>query len=466
MTDRAIVDAVVSAFAARQATGPSWLREERERAIGRFAERGLPTTRDEEWKYTSLAPLSRVRLDLLDDAAEAPGDDALAPYLIGDASWTRLVFVNGRYVAKLSAVRPLPSGAHAGSLADALITDADLVRAHLAAHAHRSPGRLPSRSPGHSPGRSAERPPEDSDDPFGDLNTAFWADGAFVRVPAGVELAAPIQLVFATTSGGAPGAMHPRNVIVLDRASRASLVETYVALDAASGYLQNAVTDAVLAPGAALAHQRAVLEATRAVHVGRMRVRQERDSRVESCAIILGGRLVRSETDVELLDAGAECALSGLVVAGGQQHADVHTVVDHVAPRATSRQLYKGVLDGRARGVFSGRVIVRPGAHGTDAHQTNKNLLLADTVEVDSKPQLEIFADDVKCSHGAADGQLGEDAIFYLESRGIGEAAARSMLTRAFANDVLDRIPGEAVRRWGADLVAGRLRGGRVVEAS
>ena len=442
MTDRAIVDAIRAAFAARDAAGPSWLREERRRAIDRFAEHGLPTTRDEEWKYTSLAPLAAVRLDLVDDAAEVPADDVLAPYLIGDASWTRLVFVNGRYVAKLSTLQPLPSGAHAGSLADALITDAELVRTHLAA----------------APVRSS--------DPFGDLNTAFWADGAFVHVPAGVELDAPIQLLFATTTEGGPGAVHPRNVVALDRASRVSLVETYVTLGPAPAYLQNAVTDAVLAPGATLTHQRVVLEAARAVHVGRMRLRQERDSRVDSWALVLGGRLVRSEMDIELLDAGAECALSGLVVAGGEQHADIHTVVDHAAPRATSRQLYKGVLDGRARGVFSGRVVVRPGAQGTDAHQTNKNLLLSDTVEVDSKPQLEIFADDVKCSHGAADGQLGEDAIFYLESRGIDEAAARSMLTRAFANEVLDRIPNEPVRRWGMDLVAGRLRGGRVVEAS
>jgi Fe-S cluster assembly protein SufD len=291
-------------------------------------------------------------------------------------------------------------------------------------------------------------------------------DGAFVRVPAGVELDAPIQLVFATTSDGAPGAQHARNLVLLEGGSRLSLLETSVALPAAPAYLHNAVTDVVLAPAARLAHQRVIAEASPAVHVGRMRVRQDRDSRLASCALVLGGRLIRNEAAVELQASGAECALDGLVVAGGQQHADLHTVVDHAAPRATSRQLYKGVLDGRARGVFSGRVIVRPGAQGTDAHQTNKNLLLSDTVEVDSKPQLEIFADDVKCSHGAADGQLGADAIFYLLSRGIDEATARRMLTQAFASEVLERIEHEPVRRWCADLVAGRLRGGRVVEAS
>jgi Fe-S cluster assembly protein SufD len=193
-------------------------------------------------------------------------------------------------------------------------------------------------------------------------------------------------------------------------------------------------------------------------------VRQGPDSRFASCAVTLGGRLVRNDVDARLDAEGAECALNGLFVVGGVQHVDTHTVVDHAQPRTTSRQLYKGVLDGRARGVFNGRVIVRPGANGTDAHQTNKNLILSDGVEVDSKPQLEIFADDVKCSHGAADGQLAEDAIFYLESRGLDEAAARTLLTHGFANEVLGRIRVEPVRVWCEELLRGRLRGGRVPE--
>ena len=435
-------DTFLAAFTQRGAGGPTWLREQRRRAIARFAERGLPTTRDEEWKYTSLAPLAAMPLDLAaDGAGEAPTDEALAPFLIGPASWNRLVFVDGRYVAKLSTVRSLPAGGHVGSLAEALITDAEVVRPYLAA-ASEEPG-----------------------DAFGALNAAFWADGAFVQVPAGASVEEPIQLLFLATGREAPRAEHPRSLIVLERGSRLALVESYIALGA-SAYLTNAVTEVVLGPGTDLDHHRIVVEGREAVHVGQTRVREERDSRVASCTVAFGGRLVRNEVRAVLAADGAECRLSGLFVVGGEQHVDIHTVIDHVAPRAISRQLYKGVLDGTARGVFSGRVVVRPDANGTDAHQINKNLLLSDGVEVDSMPQLEIFADDVKCSHGAADGQLAADAIFYLKSRGLEEAAARTLLTHGFANEVLGRIRLGPIRSWCEDLLTGRLRGGRVVEES
>ena len=447
MTDRTTREAFLAAFAERERRGPApepaWLREQRRSAIARFAERGLPTTRDEEWKYTSLAPITEMALDLeAEGPAELPTEEALASLLVGPpAGASRLVFVDGRYVAKLSTIGPLPERGHLGSLAEGLITDTEAVRPHLAAAAGPEEGA------------------------FGALNAAFWADGAYLRVPAGASLAEPVELLFLASGRATPRAEHLRSLVVLEPGSRLVLVETYAALGEGA-YLTNAVIDVVLRPGAHLDHHRLVLEGRRAAHVGLARVRADRDSRLASTALALGGRLVRDEVDV-LLDAeGAACELDGLFVIGGEQHVDIHTRVDHARPRGVSRQLYKGVLDGRARGVFNGRVLVRPGAVGTDAHQTNKNLLLSDGVEVDSKPQLEIFADDVKCSHGAADGQLGEDAIFYLESRGLDEATARGMLTRAFANEVLDRIPTEAVRQWGAHLVAGRLRDGRVVEAS
>ena len=309
---------------------------------------------------------------------------------------------------------------------------------------------------------AAEPPAAESGDAFSALNEAFWADGAFLHVPAGVSLEEPIQLLFvATASGGR--ADHPRSLIVLEAESRAVLVESYVAL-ADEAYLTNVSTEIALGPGAVLDHHRVVLEGRQGFHVGRTRVRQGADSRFASCAVTLGGRLVRNDVDARLDAEGAECTLNGLFVVGGVQHVDTHTVVDHAQPRTTSRQLYKGVLDGRARGVFNGRVVVRPRANGTDAHQTNKNLILSDGVEVDSKPQLEIFADDVKCSHGAADGQLAEDAIFYLESRGLDEVAARSLLTHGFANEVLGRIRVEPVRVWCEELLRRRLRGGRVPE--
>jgi len=447
MTDRTTKGSFLAAYGERAgrgaADGPAWLREARRAAIDRFAERGLPTTRDEEWKYTSLAPLVATPLDLAADAARGmPSEDDLARFSIGPASWSRLVFVDGRYAAKLSTVRPLPAGGRLGSLAEALITDEPTVRAHLAG--------------------AAEAPAAESGDAFGALNAAFWTDGAFLHVPAGVSLEEPIQLLFVATAPGGR-AEHPRSLIVLEPESRAVLVESYVAL-ADEAYLTNASTEIALGPGAVLDHHRVVLEGRQGFHVGRTRVRQGPDSRLASCAVTLGGRLVRNDVDARLDAEGAECALNGLFAVGGVQHVDTHTVVDHVQPRTTSRQLYKGVLDGRARGVFNGRVVVRPGANGTDAHQTNKNLILSDGVEVDSKPQLEIFADDVKCSHGAADGQLAEDAIFYLESRGLDELTARSLLTHGFANEVLGRIRVEPVRVWCEERLRGRLRGGRVPE--
>ena len=433
-------DAFVSAFAdfeRRGLAGPAWLGERRRDAIARFAERGLPTPRDEDWKYTSLGPITATEFDLaLDGDDPEPSEEAIAPFCVGGPAWPRLVFVNGRFSSKLSALRPLPGRVRIGSLGEAPITDADVVRGHLTA---------------------ADEPL----DAFTALNAAFWQDGAFVEIPDGVAVEAPIHLLFVATTPGRARVDHPRSLIVLGRESRATLVESYLAL-AGDTYLTNAVTEVVAGPSASLDHQKIQLESGRAFHVGRTGLSQGRDSRFTSCSVTLGGRLVRNDVQVVLGAEGAECRLSGLYVAGGRQHVDTHTVVDHASPRATSRQLYKGILDGRARGVFNGRIVVRPGANGTDAHQTNKNLLLSDEVEVDSKPQLEIFADDVKCSHGAADGPPSEDAVFYLESRGLDEASARALLTYGFANEVLERIDVAPIRAWLEGLLTARLPGGRI----
>ncbi|HMH49541.1 MAG TPA: Fe-S cluster assembly protein SufD [Candidatus Acidoferrum sp.] len=423
----------------RGLAGPAWLRERRGEAIARFAEIGLPTPRDEDWKYTPLAPITATTFDVALDASDGrePSEDEIAPFCVGPASWSRLVFVNGRFSAKLSALRPLPGGVRVGSLGEALITDADVVRAHLTAG--------------------------EPLDAFTALNEAFWQDGAFVDVPDGVTVEEPIHLLFVASTPGRARVDHPRNLVVLGRESRATVVESYVAL-AGDIYLTNAVTEVVIGPSGRLDHQEIVLESGRAFHIGRTRVSQARDSGFASCAVTLGGRLVRNEVHTILGAEGADCRLSGLYVVGGQQHVDTHTVIDHVSPRATSRQLYKGILDGRSRGVFSGRIVVRPGADGTDAHQANKNLLLSDEVEVDSKPQLEIFAADVKCGHGAADGQLPAEAIFYMKSRGLDDAAARALLTYGFAHEVLERIGVAPVRAWLDGLLTARLAGGRVTE--
>ncbi|MBI3107757.1 MAG: Fe-S cluster assembly protein SufD [Candidatus Rokubacteria bacterium] len=444
MTAGTTRETFLSAWSALEAGGsfggPSWLCDLRRAAIGRFAERGLPTRRDEEWKYTSIAPITATAFDFEADAIDdGVTEVTLAPFCLSP-EWSRLVFVNGRYSARLSTTGSLPRGARIESLGEVLITDAEMLRPYLDVSA--------------SAGGA---------DAFAALNTAFWRDGAFVHVPASANLAVPVHLLFVATVPGVARVDHPRSLIVLEPGSQATLVESYVTLGEGA-YLTNAMTDIMVGVGASLEHYKIQLDGPRAFHVGRAQVRQARSSRVGSCSVTFGGRLVRNEVHAHLGAEAASCTLDGLFVIGGRQHVDTHTIIDHAAPRARSRQLYKGVLDGQARGVFNGRVIVRPGANGTDAHQTNKNLLLSDEVEVDSKPQLEIFADDVKCSHGAADGQLAADAVFYLKSRGLDEATAMMLLTFGFANEVLGRVRVEALRAWLEKLLTTRLHGGRVTE--
>jgi Fe-S cluster assembly protein SufD len=444
MADTATVERYLTAFEALEGvgdrTGPAWLHAARRTAIGRFAAMGLPTRRDEDWKYTSVAAIAETPFRITPNGAAERVTEALLALSGGPApSWVRLVFVNGRYAAKLSAVRPLPGGVQVGRLAEALITDAALVEAHL--------------------GRYADA----VGDGFTALNTAFVEDGAFVHVPAGVAVAEPIQLVFVATSPDGPVLAQPRSLIVLGRSSEATLVERYVTVGGGMT-LTNAVTEVALGEGAACDHVKIERESGRAFHVGRTQVHQARDSRFTSCSVALGAQLARSDVHVVLDGEGGSAALSGLYVVGGRRHVDTHTVVDHAKPRCTSRQLYKGVLDGSARGVFYGRIIVRPDAQKTDAHQANKNLLLGDGAEVDSKPQLEIFADDVKCSHGAADGQLADDALFYLRSRGLSDAAARALLTYGFASEVVSRIRIEPIRAQLQELLSARLRTGRLEE--
>jgi Fe-S cluster assembly protein SufD len=440
MTAGTTGDAFLSAWKALEASGafagPPWLRDRRREAIARFTARGLPTSRDEEWKYTSLAPITAAGLDAAaDGGGDEPAEEALAPEVLS-GPWPRLVFVDGRYSPKLSAIGPLPRGARIESMAGALITDPDMLRPHL-----------------HDSGAG--------EDGFDALNAAFWRDGALLQVPTGAVMAEPVHLLFVTT-GATRRVEHPRSLVVVGAGSRVTLIESHVALGGNAPGLTNATVDIDLGEGAVLERYTVQRASGGAFEIGRTRVRQARGSGFRSCAVTFDGRLVRNETEVRLGGETASCALEGLFVIGGRQHVDTRTVVDHAAPRATSRQLYKGILDGRARGVFNGRVIVRPGAVGTDAHQTNKNLLLSDEVEVDSKPQLEIFADDVKCSHGAADGQVAEDGIFYLRSRGLDETSARALLTLGFANEVLGRIDIGPLRARLEAFLASRLNGGRV----
>jgi Fe-S cluster assembly protein SufD len=412
--------------------GPAWLAPLRRSAMARFAETGFPTTRDEAWRYTSLAALAAMPLR----PAAAPRPEhlpagTLQRLALGGAGWPRLVFVDGRYSPRHSSRPPLPGGGQLSSLAESMTADRDLVERHLARHASWDANV------------------------FAALSTAFVEDGAFVHVPADTSPPVPIELLFLATVPGV--AAQPRILIVAGRHARVSVVERYVGLTDAA-YFTNAVTEVVAGPGAAVDHYVIQEQGEGAFHVATVHAGLERDSAFSTCSATFGGRLSRTTLTVRFGGEGGRGMLGGLYVAGGRQHVDNHVTVDHAVPRCSSQQLYKGVLDGSARAVFNGRVVVRPNAQKTDATQTNKHLLLSDGVEVDSKPQLEIFADDVRCTHGAAEGQLAPEALFYLKSRGLAEATARALLIYGFARAVVDRIAVAPVQAYVDRVLMARLR--------
>ncbi len=409
---------------------PPWLAPRRRSAMARFAEVGFPTTRDEAWRYTNLAPLAAMPFRLVDAIPPDVPARALEKLALGGTEGPRLAFVNGRFSSRLSSRAPLPGGARLSSLADAMAGDGELVEQHLARHAAWDANV------------------------FAALSTAFVEDGAFLHVPADVSLPAPIELLFVTMSPGS--LVQPRVLVVAGPGSRLAVVERYVGLTG-EAYFTNAVTEIVAEPGASVDHYVIQEQGAGAFHIATVDAALERDSAFSTCGATLGGRLARTTLAMRFGGQGGRGALSGLYVVGGQQHVDHHVTVDHAVPRCSSQQLYKGVLDGSSRAVFNGRIIVRPDAQKTDANQTNKHLLLSEGVEVDSKPQLEIFADDVRCTHGAAEGQLVPEALFYLRSRGLGEASARALLTYGFAREVIDRIAIQPIQAYLDRMLMARL---------
>jgi Fe-S cluster assembly protein SufD len=413
---------------------PSWLAPLRRRAINRFAERGFPTTRDEDWRYTNLSSLAATPFRPAAPSPNGVPAGALDGLALAGAEWPRLVFVDGCYSPKLSMARPLSGGGRAGSLAEAMITDKEVVELHLGRHADWE-GNV-----------------------FAALSTAFVQDGAFVHLPAEARAETPMELLFLATTPGVVA--QPRTLIVAGLHSRLTVVERYVGLTD-EAYFTNAVTEVVAGPGAALDHYVIQEQGPEAFHMATLHAALERDSAFDTCGFTFGSRLARTTLTLEFGGQGARGSVNGLYVVGGRQHVDHHITVDHAVPRCASRQLFKGVLDGTSRAVFNGRILVRPDAQKTDANQTNKHLLLSDSVEVDSKPQLEIFADDVKCTHGAAEGQLAPAALFYLKSRGIGEETARALLTYGFAREILERVAVEPLQAYLDRLLMTRLRTGR-----
>jgi len=416
---------------APRATEPAWLAELRREGAARFEALRFPTTRDEDWRFTDLTPVTKANLG----AARAAGpltEADLLPHLFGHPEWPRMVFANGRFQADLSRLAGLPAGARIEPLADLLADAPELVEDTL--------------------GQLALQPASAA---LVAQNAAGFTDGYAIVLPDGAEVETPIHVLFLTDSNAVLGATLPRNVVVLGANTAASVVESYVSL--ADGVaLTNTVTEVRLAEGARFDHCKVQRESAQAFHLATLDARQERDSYLNSFSFAEGAAISRTNIYTTLAGPGAHATLYGLYLGEGRQHVDHQTRIEHAAPDCTSWEVYKGILDGHGHGVFNGKVYVHPVAQKTDGKQTNKNLLLSETAKVDTKPQLEIFADDVKCTHGATVGSLDAVPLFYLRSRGIPEAEAHTLLTYAFAADVLEEIRSrpvvdhleELMRRW------------------
>lgn len=407
--------------AALPASGAGWLAALRDRAFADFAAKGVPTPKTEEWKYTNLAPLAKFAF--VPATPVANGVDAAAlPWVLPRAAGAhRLAVVNGRFRPDLSAVGRLPAGVELGGLAAALEAAPD-----------RFEGLI---------GRVA--PVEEL--PLLALNTALSADGFVLRLGRGVALEAPVELLFVTLPGASPVAFHPRGLVLAEAGSQAVLIEQHVGIGDGTSFANHAL-EIELESDAALRHYKLQAEGRGAFHIATNTVRVGRAARYDAFTLSHGGRLARNESRVALDGSGAECRLDGAYMGRARQHIDNTTFIDHVAPNTTSRETFKGVLEDYARGVFQGRILVRPNAQKADGQQQGRALLLSPGAEVDTKPQLEIYADDVKCSHGAAAGELDGEALFYLRSRGIPEHAARRMLVEGFLVEVVDAIRHEAAR--------------------
>ena len=415
---------------------PGWLKALRRSAFEWVGEHGFPTGKDEAWKYTRVAPILEIPF-----APAEPGashslclDDVVK--LAGEFGGPRLVFVNGYFVPELSALKSFPNGVKLGSLASAFAQESEALEALLWRRLFR-----------------------DQPQAFTALNMAFGEDGAFIRIPAHTTVEEPIHLVFISDAGATPLVSHPLSVVFAGAGSRATIVETHVGI-AGGTYLSNAVTEIVLDEGAVVEHYKVQDEIESAFHLAFLGVRQGRASRFSAHSVALGAALARHEVQVALEAPEAQVVLNGLYLPRGRQLLDNPTTIEHAAPHCTSRELYKGVVDGHGRGVFDGHIVVQPGAMKTDASQTNKNLLLSASAQAYTRPRLEIFADDVKCAHGAAVGQLDDDALFYLRARGIPRQAARDLLTYAFAAEMLELIQVPPLRSRVRQMLATRFADG------
>ena len=405
----------------------AWLRKLRQDGFARFCEVGFPTTHDEDWRFTNVSAIAQTAFRLTRNRRVRLTQQELEPYRVAGVA-SQLVFVNGHFVRELSLLGKLPNGVKVSSLAAEISSNPGAIEPHLGRY-------LDVRR-----------------DAFCALNTAFVEDGAYVHIPRGTLVEEPIGLLFVSTGDDAPSMSHPRNLIVAEENSQATIVEDYVSLDSGAGFC-NTVTELVAGDHTVLSHCMIEREHKQAFNISTLRIQQGRSTNVLSHSVLLGGALVRNNVHPVLAGEGGECLINGLFIGNGGQHLDNYMLVEHASPRCGSRQFYNGILDGHAHGVFHGRIIVHKDAQKTDAKQTNRNLLLSDDAQIDTKPQLEIYADDVKCTHGATIGQIEGDALFYLRSRGIDEVSARKLLLFAFASECLDRMKQGPVRKHVEGLI-------------
>jgi Fe-S cluster assembly protein SufD len=391
---------------------PAWVKERREAAAKRFAETGYPTTRQEDWRFTNVAPIADAKFPI------ASGAFARAAALVagvGVRGSVRLAIVNGEFNAGLSDLSALPRGLRIAGLRDGARDGTDGLETHLARvfaiDAH----------------------------PFAALNTSHLDDGVAIFITKGAAVDTPIHIVTVTGSDGAPVAVHPRVLVVAGEGSQARIAHTFIGAPGSS-YFNNSVAEIVVGEGAVLDYYTDQRESEQAYHVANLQAHVSAKGVFSSHAFLTGARIMRHDIGVALKGEGADCTMNGVYLVDGERLMDTHTSLDHAMPHCTSHELYKGILAGKSKAVFNGRIVVRIDAQKTDAKQTNRAMLLSDEAAINSNPQLEIFADDVKCTHGAAVGALDEEAMFYLQARGLNPAEARDLLLHAFAGEVLEGL--------------------------
>ena len=417
----------------KDAAQPKWLQPVRKAGLASFADQGFPTLADEDWRFTNVTPIAKLNFHLAAPVA-VNGAEAtvLAESVFAGLPGHRLVFVNGFFCAKLSSLKPLAGGVRMESLSAAMANNSALIEKHLGQYAH-------------NPGNA-----------FAALNQAFFSDGAFIFVPVGVTVAEPVQLIYISSAKNPGEAILPRNLIIAEANSQLTVVESYLS-SANVAYLTNAVTEIFAGDHAFVEHIKVQDEAVSAFHIATIAGEFGRASNVNVHSFALGAKLSRNNIRTKLAGEGLECILNGLYLTRDEQLADHHMIVEHAQPHCASHEYFNGILDDKSKGVFHGRIYVHPIAQKTDAKQTNKNLLLSDDATADTKPQLEIYADDVKCTHGATIGQLNEESIFYLRSRGLDTETAKRMLVHAFAGEIIERIKCEPARAVIDRLVWDRL---------